>query len=422
MSYSESEEFIDPIVSGLLLRNKYILIRKIGSGSFATVWLSYNIQNRTFVAIKIQNPEDIDAGEDEVELFKRMKNDPCPYLNKMLEDFIDVIEDGEYLCMVFKLMACSVYDIIKKGKYAHGLPEPVAKKVMYQTLLAMDRLNTKYKQIHTDIKPENILIEGINDNNQKIIDAFNKLNFNKFLNKSKGKKGKGKVSTKTAALAIIKKMSLPPESDSESESGEDSEEDSDCEYQFHECPKDTKKDRKCEYTDVSIIRDEFVDKNIQVKLSDFGSCCDITHDLYDIQTRYYRSPEIILNYPYNETCDIWSMACLFYELLTGELLFDPDRYERFNRDRNHIHDMRSLLGKIPDNLINQSEKKKVFIKKNGLTKGKTDINFTPLSKRLQNKLPEEEFPIILDLLYNMLSYDPKKRYTAKQCLAHPYFN
>ena len=50
-----------------------------------------------------------------------------------------------------------------------------------------------------------------------------------------------------------------------------------------------------------MIDDKYLDENnIIVKLSDFGSCCNVDLQFFDIQTRYYRAPEILLNYPYNE--------------------------------------------------------------------------------------------------------------------------
>ena len=63
----------------------------------------------------------------------------------------------------------------------------------------------------------------------------------------------------------------------------------------------------------------------QVKIADLGNACwTYKHFTDDIQTRQYRAPEIILqNNKYNTTVDIWSLACVIFECLTGDYLFDP---------------------------------------------------------------------------------------------------
>ncbi|AYV82201.1 MAG: hypothetical protein Homavirus15_10, partial [Homavirus sp.] len=55
---------------------------------------------------------------------------------------------------------------------------------MFQQLTALDIYNTKYKKIHADIKPENILLVGVSNKVKKIIDAFNKCNFDALYKKN----------------------------------------------------------------------------------------------------------------------------------------------------------------------------------------------------------------------------------------------
>ncbi len=55
---------------------------------------------------------------------------------------------------------------------------------------------------------------------------------------------------------------------------------------------------------------------------DFGSSCFEDERLYTyIQSRFYRSPEVLLGLPYGPAIDVWSMACILAELLTGFPLF-----------------------------------------------------------------------------------------------------
>ena len=55
-----------------------------------------------------------------------------------------------------------------------------------------------------------------------------------------------------------------------------------------------------------------------------------------IQTRQYRSPEVILGITYNESADIWSFACMLFELLTGDLLFEPKSGSNYGKNDDHL--------------------------------------------------------------------------------------
>lgn len=64
------------------------------------------------------------------------------------------------------------------------------------------------------------------------------------------------------------------------------------------------------------------DHQASVKLIDFGSSCSSSKTMYTyIQSRYYRSPEILLGLHYNTQIDIWSLGCVMAELFTGNPLF-----------------------------------------------------------------------------------------------------
>ena len=155
-----------------ILKNQYIILEKLGNGTFASVWLSYNINTRQFNAIKIQNPEDDEEAEFEIELLKKIKKTKCKYLSNLVDDFIyKPDDDTKHICMVFELLFGSVHDIIRKGKYQNGLPFHIVKDIVYQTLFAINTLHDSLGIIHTDIKPENVLLFGISDK-IKIIIAF----------------------------------------------------------------------------------------------------------------------------------------------------------------------------------------------------------------------------------------------------------
>lgn len=51
----------------------------------------------------------------------------------------------------------------------------------------------------------------------------------------------------------------------------------------------------------------------------------------DIQTRQYRSIEVILGGDYDVTADVWSVACMAFELATGDYLFEPHTGKNYSR-------------------------------------------------------------------------------------------
>ena len=70
------------------------------------------------------------------------------------------------------------------------------------------------------------------------------------------------------------------------------------------------------------------------------------HFTDDIQTRQYRSPEAILGRTdWGCNTDIWSLACVVFELLTAEYLFDPQSQgDVFGKDDDHMAQIIELLG------------------------------------------------------------------------------
>jgi len=91
---------------------------------------------------------------------------------------------------------------------------------------------------------------------------------------------------------------------------------------------------------------------IEVKIADLGNACWVQkHFTEDIQTRQYRSLEVILGAGYNTSADIWSTACMAFELATGDYLFEPHTGENYSRDEDHIAHIIELLGPIPKKII-----------------------------------------------------------------------
>jgi mitogen-activated protein kinase 1/3 len=124
-------------------------------------------------------------------------------------------------------------------------------------------------------------------------------------------------------------------------------------------------------------------------------------------TRWYRAPEVILcPSHYAKAVDIWSVGCIFAELLGRQPLFPGDHY------LDQIQKIIAVTGtpKMEElDFIQKKEAKEFFLK---LVK-RTKLTWTSLFPNAN--------PIALDLLEKMLTFNPKKRYTVDQCISHPYF-
>lgn len=76
------------------------------------------------------------------------------------------------------------------------------------------------------------------------------------------------------------------------------------------------------YYDENLRQDIRIVKNTEIRLIDFGSATfDYEHHSSIITTRHYRAPEVILGLGWDETCDVWSVGCILFELYKGKLVF-----------------------------------------------------------------------------------------------------
>ncbi|KAI1893121.1 hypothetical protein AGOR_G00140650 [Albula goreensis] len=162
---------------------------------------------------------------------------------------------------------------------------------------------------------------------------------------------------------------------------------------------------------------------IQVKIADLGNACWVhKHFTEDIQTRQYRSLEVLIGAGYSTPADIWSTACMAFELATGDYLFEPHSGEDYSRDEDHIALIIELLGKVPRKLITAGKYSKDFFTKKGDLRHITKLKPWGLLEVLVDKYewPPEEAQTFSDFLLPMLELVPEKRATACECLRHPW--
>ncbi|XP_076414499.1 SRSF protein kinase 1 isoform X2 [Peromyscus maniculatus bairdii] len=187
-------------------------------------------------------------------------------------------------------------------------------------------------------------------------------------------------------------------------------------------------DNKGKFTAGNFLINPLEPKNaekLKVKIADLGNACWVhKHFTEDIQTRQYRSLEVLIGSGYNTPADIWSTACMAFELATGDYLFEPHSGEDYTRDEDHIALIIELLGKVPRKLIVAGKYSKEFFTKKGDLKHITKLKPWGLLEVLVEKYewPQEEAAGFTDFLLPMLELVPEKRATAAECLRHPWLN
>lgn len=154
----------------------------------------------------------------------------------------------------------------------------------------------------------------------------------------------------------------------------------------------------------------------KIKIIDFGISYLNKDGIFKIayaQTRYYRSPEVILQLDYGPGIDVWGAALVIMELLIGKPVF-PGRNEL-----EMLNLMVELLGSIPPSMARASKKKKVFFNDNSTLKS---LNGTLTKKKLtvRNLIGNESSYYLVDFLKKCLNWNPKYRITASQALEHPW--
>lgn len=201
-----------------------------------------------------------------------------------------------------------------------------------------------------------------------------------------------------------------------------------------------------------------------IKVIDFGSACFTRLTVYSyIQSRFYRSPEVILGLPYTESIDMWSLGCIVGELFLGlpmfpgtsefnqiwkivDMLGNPPRH-MIEVGRNSLNFFHKLPPSTPDGKpLYQMKTHEEYIQFLASTKGKEEnlkkeqanknyfkhrllkdiiLNYKLPSKKMTNSMVEKECQerlLLHDFLTKVLNLNPLERLTPQEALKHPFVN
>ncbi|KAL9245716.1 hypothetical protein vseg_019336 [Gypsophila vaccaria] len=380
---------------------RYIAQRKLGWGQFSTVWLAFDTLSSAFVALKIQKsaPHFAQAALHEIELLSAIadgdsSNSKC--VIRMIDHFKHTGPNGQHLCMVLEFLGDSLLRLIRYNRHA-GLDLNRVREISKCVLIGLDYLHRELNILHTDLKPENVLLvspidpskDPIRSGLTPILERPEGGNFNGSISmnliekklKRRAKRAVARISERRASMGVSGQNPKPQRS--------------------------------------------LDGINMRCKIVDFGNACWADQQfMEEIQTRQYRAPEVILRSGYTASTDMWSFACTAFELATGDMLFEPKGGQGFSEDEDHLAMMQELLGKMPKKIASGGVKSRDYFDRYGDLKRIKRLKFWSLDRLLveKYKFPETEAREFADFLRPILDFAPEKRPTAQQCLQHSWLN
>ncbi|OSX67959.1 hypothetical protein POSPLADRAFT_1130179 [Postia placenta MAD-698-R-SB12] len=488
---------------------RYLVVRKLGWGHFSTVWLVKDTHTSRHSALKVVKSAGryAETARDEIKLLSQVRDESPGHPGRdhvvaFLDSFQHVGPEGVHVCIVCEPLGENLLALIERHKKA-GVPPALVKLIARQILLGLEYLHDECDLVHTDIKPENIMISipdveahiqaelsispsprsrkvGVppknltrsgmaiprlatgRDRHVQIFDSqplaspspassaasspmvrpglqmsrmVSAQSVHSLLDKKgKGKQGSGSRSelsdsgssasagtpplgpsllTQTAPHNVAHRSASPHGSGSRSpRASHTRQSSSQSTYRAPSPPPPTPTPSP-------------VAPPMTIKIADLGNATP-THKHYteDIQTRQYRSPEVIVGRTdWGPTADVWSAACVIFELLAAEYLFDPQSQGGvFGKDDDHMAQVIELLGDFDAEVKFGGRFSRDIFDSSGALRYIRSLKPWPLKRVMVEKYAwaEEDAAALCEFLEPMLVVDHRKRKHARDMKDHPW--
>ncbi|KAI5438530.1 hypothetical protein KIW84_024316 [Lathyrus oleraceus] len=354
---------------------------------------------KSYVALKIQKSaaDFVQAALHEIDVLSSIADsDPSnsKFVIQLIDHFKHAGPNGQHQCMVLEFLGDSLLRLIRYNRYK-GLPLNKVREICKCILIGLDYLHSELGIIHTDLKPENILLfSTINPAKDPFSSGCSPILERPVGNTNGGLPSLIEKRLKRRARSAVAKISGRTAS-------------------IEGRGEATKSRRNIDGIDV------------RCKIVDFGNACwDDKKFAEEIQTRQYRAPEVILKSGYSFSVDMWSFACIAFELATGDMLFAPKVGKDYSEDEDHLALMMELLGKMPRKIATSGAQSKDYFDRHGDLKRIRRLKYWPLDKLLidRYKFSVNDAREFSEFLLPLFDFAPEKRPTARQCLQLPWLN
>ncbi|KAK0473274.1 kinase-like domain-containing protein [Armillaria novae-zelandiae] len=484
-------------LSDTFKNNRYKVIRKLGWGHFSTVWLVKDAHLHRHSALKVVKSAGryAETARDEIKLLSRVASfSPTHAGRQHVVSFLDSFShqgpEASHICIVFEPLGENLLALIERNK-KHGVPRALVKVIAKQTLLGLQYLHDECDLVHTDIKPENILISipdieahistelsqspsptsrrvgvplpsnirsGFAIRNQRstrrCVQIFDSqplsspsrsagihglsMSFGA-LNSCQGGSGSGINSANgsfTGPSLLAQRSADLRNGPARCDKGANAVDNPLSSWKdklgMYTCPWKEKASFSLSSSFKSSTSMHSSDASplpppLSIKIADLGNATPSKkHYTEDIQTRQYRAPEAILGRKdWDVTADIWSVACVVFELLTAEYLFDPQgQGELFTKDDDHMAQIIELLGDFPLEAKLGGKYSRELFDHTGALRYIRSLKPWPLKRVMLEKYlyTERDATLLCDFLEPMLVVDMKQRSHARDMIDHRWLD
>ncbi|KAJ2004063.1 serine/threonine protein kinase, CMGC [Coemansia thaxteri] len=462
---------------------QYKVVRKLGWGHFSTVWLAHDRENDIHVALKIVKSAAryTEAALDEIELCTRTVTSKEPHVGrehvaKMLDSFEHSGPNGRHVCMVFEVLGENLLSLLRnarrygslrdavhaaktdaslvgdgqghnhgtpgdaehngrgnnaagdKTKQRDGLPIPLVKQIARQIIAGLAYLHGPCNMIHTDLKPENLLV---------CIDNVEAVIRRELQNDSAAGDGgsttgtQGQAALVQASRSVANSRAHSPASGAAVGRGVQAT----ATNLAHSLERDlndislvgTPTRLECSTGSDSASASPVESpasarlQGLRVKIADLGNATWADHHFTeDIQTRQYRSPEVIIGARWDATADTWSCACVLFELLTGDYLFEPRSGNRYSKNEDHIAQIIETLGPFPKKFALSGKFSNELFTRRGELRNICRLHPFSLEDLLHDEygFTTRDSREIAEFMTPMLEITPARRSSAENMLSH----
>ncbi|KAH0998771.1 hypothetical protein HUJ05_003135 [Dendroctonus ponderosae] len=325
---------------------------------------------------------------------------------QMVDTFKLISENGVHNAISLEIMGPSLLHLLMQSDF-RGIQVAAVRRIIFQVLRGLTYLHEECHIIHTDIKPENILIKVDENYIKKLI---------------------GQMERFSEMGVDLPRSYVSSEFWTKQESSlHDSEEDIIPRFGEHRASsypgnmyfsEMTNYRERHSQTDFSTPM--WVSPNIEIKIADLGNACWVDHHFSpEIQTRQYRALEVILGAGYSYPADLWSIGCLAFELATGEMLFSPKGSSEHSANIDHLCLIWETLGGIPKYITETGTEFKKYFANGHLKDVPADnLRIWKIEDVLVEKYKWKRLDAIpfASFLSSLVEPDPALRATSSQAL------